>query len=81
MSNLVGVLALLTLVGALVAHGLLVRALARRLGRGRIALDALLPPLAILDGLTSGARREALIAIAAVVLHGVVVVVGRTAVG
>lgn len=76
-ANLFGVLALLTLLTSITAHVFLVRALAPRLTRGRMVLGACLPPLAVLDGLGGAARREAITAVSAFVLHAVVVVLAR----
>lgn len=81
MANVLGVLALLTLVTSLAAHVLLVRALVPKLSRGRVVLGAALPPLAVLDGLGGQARREAITALAAFGLHAVVVVVARVLAG
>lgn len=75
MTTLLGVLALLTFVLALVGHVLLVRALAPRSARGRLVLGALFPPLAVLDGLAGRARREATIVAAVIVAHALVVLI------
>ncbi len=75
MATLLGVLALLTVIGALVAHVMLVRALSRRTSRGRLVLAAVFPPLAMLDGFAGRARREAGILGGVVLLHALLVVV------
>jgi hypothetical protein len=83
METLVGILALVTFIATIAAHVVLVCALSRQLGRGRgrIVLDAFLPPLAVLDGLTSGARREATLLLASILLHATTVIVARAALG
>ena len=88
MGNFLGVLALMTLLVALGAHVVLVRALAQRLRRleprppiARVVLAALFPPLAVLDGLGGGARRQAQALVAAALVHAVVVAVARAVLG
>ncbi|CAN5258992.1 hypothetical protein BH09MYX1_BH09MYX1_55800 [soil metagenome] len=77
MHNLFGVLALVTLAAAVVFHVLLVRALVSRVGKSRLVADAVFPPLALLDGHATGAKREALFAALAIAAHAIAILVAR----